>query len=145
MYDSSVALDEVLRVSKVSVGEIERILSLDACRESGNCLLLVSVAINQITSLFETNIGSDHVPLGTLSTVPSLVFGSFQVDPEEQIAFCTRIISKEIRRCRQVLATLSATLQQFSAQAAQSVGLNKQWFISTTRRLDALIAAVEEQ
>lgn len=145
MHDNCVALDEVLRVGKVFVGEIERILNLDACRESGNCLLLVSVAINQITSLFEANIGSDHVPLGTLSTVPSLVFGSFQVDPEEQIAFCTRIISKEIRRCRQVLETLISTLLQFSAQAAQNVGLSKQWFTSTARRLDALIAIVEEQ
>lgn len=145
VHNNSIALDEVLRVSKVSVGEIERILNLDACRESANYLLLVSVAINQITSLFEANIRSGNVSLGTLSMVPSLVFGSFEVDPEEQIAFYTRIVGKEIRRCRQVLENLSGTLQHFSAQTAQSVGLNKHWFTSTARRLDALIAVVEEQ
>jgi hypothetical protein len=144
-HNNSIALDEVLRASKISVGEIERILNLDACRDSANYLLLLSVAINQITSLLEANIHSSDILLGTLNMVPTIVFGSFQADPEEQIAFCTRIISKEIRRCRQVLESLSRTLKHFSAQTVQSVGLNKHWFTSTARRLDALIAIVEAQ
>jgi hypothetical protein len=144
-HNNSIALDEVLQISKTSVGEIERILNLDACRDSANHLLLLSVAINQITSLLEANIRSCDVSLSTLNTVPTVVFGSFQADPEDQIAFCTRIIGKEVRRCRQVLESLSRTLQHFSAQTVQSVGLNKHWFTSTARRLDALVAVVEEQ
>ena len=145
LRNNPIALDEFLRVSKVSVGEIESIINSDACKESTNCLLLVSVAMNQITSLFEANIRSDDVLLGVRSMMPSLVFGSFQVDQEEQIAFWTRIVGKEIGRYRQVLGQLSATLQQFPAHLTQGVGLNKQWFTSTAWRLDALIAVVEEQ
>ncbi|KAI9880685.1 MAG: hypothetical protein M1830_001318 [Pleopsidium flavum] len=145
IHDDSIALDEVMRVNKASVCEIARIMNVEGYKESTTCPLLISIAMGQIVTLFESSIRSKGFPSNSLSASPRLRFGSFQVDPEEQIALRAHIICKELRRSIQALKTLSFTLRNPSTQAAQSVTLHKQWSADMTRRLEALIAAVEER
>ena len=152
--DSRLGLDGVLRISKSCISGLFQITNLESCKTNPNCLLLLCVAVNQITTLFENNIPAMNSLLTTLSVskLPSLLFGSFQVDQEDQLAFCTRLICREIQRCRQLLDRMSSMYhhhqqQQQSYQPNNSVHsiaslLQKQWFLASAGRLDSLVAAV---
>lgn len=154
MNDSSLGLDGVLRISKSCMNDLLRITTLESCKANLNCLLLLCVAVNQMTTLFENNIGVKKFLLDPLcgSTLPSLLFGTFQVDQEDQLAFCTRLICREIQRCRQLLDRMSGMNHNHQQQqqsdhsnkSAHSTAnlLQKQWFLASLERLDSLIAAV---
>ena len=142
--DDSTALDEVMRINKASVCEIARIMNLEEFKESASCPLLISIAMGQIIALFESSIRSEGFSQTGLGALPHLRFGTFQVDPEEQIALRAHIICNELRRSIQVLETLSSTLRNASAQAVQNASIHKQWSADMARRLEALIVAVEE-
>jgi len=144
IHDDPTALDEVMRVNKASVCEIARIMNVEEYKESASCPLLISIAMGQIVTLFESSIRSKDFPPNSLSALPRLRFGSFQVDQEEQLALRTHIICKELRRSIQTLKTLSFTQRNPSTQAVQSGSLHKQWSADMARRLEVLIAAVEE-
>lgn len=155
--DRRLGLDGVLRISKSCISGLLHITGLESCRVSPNCLLLLCVAVNQMSTLFETNIPamdslslSLSAPLTT--TLPSVLFGSFQVDHEDQLAFCTRLVGREVQRCRQLLDRIGAIHhhQQQSQSQAQNPNnsdsaaslLQKQWFLALAARLDRLAAAV---
>jgi hypothetical protein len=138
------ALDEVLDVNKTAVREIARIMSLEQYKESASCPQLISIALGQIITLFESCIHSVGFPLNNLNTIPRFHFGAFQFDREEQLSLCAHIICKELRRCSQVLATLKSTLRNPLMQDAESVILYDRWSANMGRRLETLITTVEE-
>ena len=150
--DSSLAVDGVLRISKSCISGLLHITSLDSCKANPNCFLLLCVAVNQMTTLFENNIPAMSSLLNSLSvsTLPSLLFGSFQVDHEDQLAFCARLLYREIQRCRQLLDRISDIHDHHQQQSqepnnvADSTAslLQKQWFLVSAGRLDGLVAAV---
>ncbi|KAI4125442.1 MAG: hypothetical protein LQ338_004245 [Usnochroma carphineum] len=152
--DSSLGLDGVLRISKSCVSGLLQITTLESCKNNPNCLLLLCVAINQITTLFENTIPSMNSLLNSLSvsTLPSLLFGSFHVDQEDQLAFCSRLICREIQRCKQLLDRMSSIhdhhRQQQQSNQPDNLAhypaslLQKQWFLALAGRLDNLAAAV---
>lgn len=157
--DRSLGLDGVLRTSKSCISGLLHITSLESCKVSPNCLLLLCVAVNQMSTLFENNIPATMDSLSLLNslsasssstTLPSLLFGSFQVDHEDQLAFCTRLVCREIQRCRQLLDRISGIhhLQQQLSQKPNDTAnsaaslLQKQWFLALAARLDSLVAAV---
>lgn len=154
--NSNLGLDGVLRISKSCISGLLHITSLESCQANPNCLLLLCVAVNQMSTLFETHIpATDSLPSNSfsVSTLPSLLLGSFQVDHEDQLAFCTQLVCREIQRCRQLLDRIRGIhhlqLQQQqqsqkpndTATSAASL-LQKQWFLTVAGRLDSLVAAV---
>lgn len=150
--DNNLGLDGVLRISKSCISGLLHITSLESCKIDPNCLLLLCVAVNQMSTLFENNIPATNSRFNSLpvSTLPSLLFGSFQVDHEDQLAFCIRLFSREIQRCRQLLDRISGIHYHHQQQsqkpndAANSTTclLQKQWFLASAGRLDSLVAAV---
>lgn len=142
IQDDSKGVDDVMRVNRASVCEITRIMNTAEYRDSASCPLLISVVMGQIISLFESSIRSEGFPPSNL-ILPRLRFGSFQVDPQEQITLRVHIICKELQRCSQALKVLCVTMRNRSTQVVQSGSLHKQWSADMARRLEALIAAVE--
>lgn len=153
--DSTLGLDGVLRVSKSCMSGLLHVTSLESCKANPNCLLLLCVAVNQMSTLFENNVPAMNSLLNSLpvSPLPSLLFGSFQIDHEDQLAFCARLICREIQRCRQLLDRISGIYHHHQQQQQQSQKpnnaanstaslLQKQWFLASAGRLDSLIAAV---
>lgn len=150
--DSSLGLDGVLRISKSCISGLLHITSLESCKANPNCFLLLCVAVNQMITLFENNIPAMNSFLNTLSvsTLPSLLFGSFQVDHEDQLAFCAGLICREIQRCRQLLDRISGIHDHHQQQSQEPNNttdstaslLQKQWFLVSAERLDGLVAAV---
>lgn len=121
-------MDDILSINRTSLLELIQVMERPSFKEaSSNCLLLISVAMNQVVALFDSIIQSEDSPSGTAIGVPHLLFGSFPVDREEQVAFCSRLILREIMRCKEALTKLSGLLGHFSMQEVQSVGLNKHW------------------
>lgn len=116
-----------------------------------------------MTTLFENNISGMNSLLHSLPTsvakMPSLHFGSFQADQEDQLAFCARLICREIQRCRQLLNLMNGIFQQQQQQQQYSLPTNipssssahskstvdllpKQWFLASAARLDSLVASI---
>lgn len=154
MSDNSLGLDGILRISKTCMNDLLRITTLKSCQANPNCLLLLCVAVNQMITLLENSIGAKTSPLDPLcgSTLPSLLFGTFQVDQEEQLAFCTRLICREIQRYRQLLDRMKGMNQIHHGQqqcdhfdkSAHSTAnlLQEEWFLTSLERLNSLIVTV---
>ena len=153
--DSTLGLDGVLRISKSGISGLLHVTSLESCQADPNCLLLLCVAVNQLSALFETNVPTATAKDDSLSAVPtalpSLLFGSFQVEHEDLLALGTRLVCREIQRCRQLLDRIRGIhhlqLRQRSREsddaATSAAGLlQKQWFLALAGRLDGLVAAV---
>lgn len=152
--DRNLGLDRVLNVSKSCISGLLQITTREACKTNLNCLLLLCVAANQATTLFEKKIPEMNTLLKPvpIPTLPSILFGSFQVDQEDQLAFCNRLICRETQRCRQLLDRMRGIyyhhLQQqqshpseYSPHSAASL-LQQQWFLALAGRLDCLVAAL---
>lgn len=142
--DRSIALDEVMRVNKSSICEMVCIMNLEDYHQSSSCPLLISIALGQIVTLFESSIGPQGSLLDKLKVLPGLSLGAFQVDPEEQIGLRAEIIRKEIRRTITVLETFTSAPRNHSTQAVQSATVHQQWLADMARRLRTLVATVEE-
>lgn len=154
MSDCSLGLDGILRISQNCMNDLLRITTLKSCQVNPNCLLLLCVAVNQMITLLENSIGAEKFLLDPLcgSSLPSLLFGTFQVDQEEQLAFCTRLVRREIQRCRQLLDRMKGMNHMHQGQqqsdhfdkSAHSTAnlLQKEWFSASQERLDNLILTV---
>ena len=152
MSDSSLGLDGVLRTSKSCISGLLHITTLESCKADPNCLLLLCVAVNQMSTLFENSIPAmNSLPDSpSAPTLPSLLFGAFQVDREDQLAFCTQLFCREIQCCRQLLDRISDVhhhQQQQSQKPNNNANptaslLQKEWFLASAKRLDSLVAAV---
>lgn len=113
----SSAIDEVMRVNKACMTDIMRIRAMEEYKMCKSCGMLVSTALDLIMSLYEGGISEgvqapSRNPLFRApqqeSALPSLQFGVFQLDRDEQINFSNRIISKELQRSIQLIRTLAA-------------------------------------
>ena len=140
--DRTLGLDGVLRLSKSCVSGLLHVTNPETSQTDPNVLLLLCVALNQLSALFETNL-----PPATddSSAVPTLLFGSFQVEPEDRLALGARLVGREIRRCRQLLDRIRRIhhLQRSREPDDAAAGmLQKQWFLALAGRLDRLVAAV---
>ena len=86
--------------------------------------------MNQIIALFESQIATMDNIQNTVcdsTTVPSLLFGSFHIDPADQLAFCKRLVGREIQRCRQLLDRMSGLHRHYELQQEQQ-GLSNTTF-----------------
>lgn len=82
---------------------------------------------------------------------PSLQFGVFQLEPEEQIWFRNQIIRKELQRCIQTLRACHTAKHLSKPQAATGASppallacdeVRKTWLLEMERRANALIASL---
>lgn len=82
---------------------------------------------------------------------PSLQFGVFQLEPEEQIWFRNQIIRKELQRCIQTLRACHTEKLPSKLQAATGASppallgcdrVRKTWLMEMERRANALIASL---
>ncbi|CAL8579370.1 hypothetical protein XPA_005120 [Xanthoria parietina] len=152
--DSDLGLDGVLRLSKSCIGGLHQITTLDGCKLNPNCLLLLCVAVTQMTGLFEKNIPTRNSLLGShtdSSSLPSFLFGSFHLDREDQLDLCTRLLRREIQRCTLLLDRMSGIYQIQQQQQSGPINssvcpvpglLQEQWFLSSAGRLQKLVAAI---
>ena len=150
LNDRTLGLDGLLRLSKSCTSGLLHVTNLETSQTDPNVLLLLCVALNQLSALFETNVPTaTATDDSSAAAVPTLLFGSFQVEPEDRLALGARLLGREIQRCRQLLDRIRRIHQLQQQQrsrepddAAAAGLLQKQWFSSLAGRLDRLVAAV---
>lgn len=140
LHDRLGTLDEVMKLNKTCLAEIVEVLGLRKdtgrmCRCS--CAVMVT-CLDTMLVLFEDvvkNTGLDPQGGGE-ARMPSLHFGVFELDPEEQAGITRRILGKELQNYRKVVRRLASTFQGPSSDTFHK--LMGQWCLSLTNRVDKL-------
>jgi hypothetical protein len=131
------ALDEVLAINREAANKINRLIRLDGSALSVSCSVILTAAAEHVVSLFEAVVRAQPY---SKYTIPCVGFGTFSIDPEEQAALRTRIISKELRLTAEVIRRLSTATTERRASTQEKV---KTWLQELEQRIQNLIAVME--
>lgn len=146
------SLDEIMKLNKACLAEVV-LLTSGPARQSGQVrrcsLVLIATCLDIMLVLFEDVVRSSGLDARSSSsarpdtrTMPSLQFGVFELDPQEQFVITRRILARELHNYRDVVQTLAAELQDTSDDFCRK--LMAQWCLSLTGRLGQLLTSLEQ-
>ncbi|KAK0617485.1 hypothetical protein B0T14DRAFT_525292 [Immersiella caudata] len=167
------SLDEIMKLNKACLAEVVRLTSsatvtatttttttaisasdLKQGREVCRCALaMITTCLDIMLRLFEDVVRSSGLDDGHDGTgsdgprpdirMPSLQFGVFELDPQEQLVITRRILTRELHNYRDVVWTIGLLFEE--ASSADFYGkLMTQWCLSLTARLGRLLAKLEK-
>ena len=144
------ALEIILGVTKRCVTQLRKLLGLQQAPVNFRCIALFSIAMDQIISLFEAGcstfnnnsgpFGEAHGPMGRLngvSSLPSIGFGTFQLDEEEQKTWQKQIVTKELQISLELLHRIEAI-----SPGGPALDSRETWLKGFALRLTALLEKV---
>ncbi|KAJ8114105.1 hypothetical protein ONZ43_g4988 [Nemania bipapillata] len=134
----NIIIDEV-KTSKIVLGNIKQALEcmtqwVELQQESRNlrCRMLFGVLMYQIAELFETCLATaasdkDRLRNGTrrIGRLSEFRFGDYSMDAEEQLAFRTQTILKEVRRALVLLEKMKGLIVTGAVGMSVPTGLRK--------------------
>ncbi|KAL4886427.1 hypothetical protein BJY04DRAFT_213195 [Aspergillus karnatakaensis] len=161
------AIDEVLRINKEATQKINQLLKRADYTRSMGSLMVVVAAAHHVVSLFEvacedlyaSPCHDNHHALyrnrgGTLNRglklkiqgalhPPGIGFGSFLLDPQDQIALGARIICTELHRTLKMVQALSSPMQTGCFAPELAPMAVDGWLQDLNGRLRTLISGLE--
>jgi hypothetical protein len=144
------AVDEVMRLNQACIRDVSRISSKSEYMRCRSCPALISTIMELIVTRYEDvtrdqGHGRTSVIASSRPCAPSLQFGVFELDPDEQTLIRNRIICKEAQRCVKIIRTLKqllvnkvATGNDMSSQA----NALRNWYNGMEKRMTDLIASL---
>ncbi|KAF2128298.1 hypothetical protein P153DRAFT_431979 [Dothidotthia symphoricarpi CBS 119687] len=150
IHSQPTSVDEVMRLNQTCIRDVSKISSKTEYMQCRSCPALISTIMELIVTRYEdiTNDQSRNrmswVAVSRPST-PSLQFGVFELDPEEQALIRNRIIRKEAQKCVTIIRTLKQLLVAKSATgndvSSQSHALHN-WYDGMEKRMTDLISSL---
>ena len=135
---SSSSVEDAVGAARTATADVARLLRLPACRASGSCLLLLSVALGQVVALFEAGVGGlspGSLPMGGAG-------GGYETDSDPRAVLRGCVLGRELRRAAQVLDVLQAALSDPVVGATLPI-IPAPWAAEMRARLETMSLAVE--
>ncbi|KEZ45502.1 hypothetical protein SAPIO_CDS1824 [Scedosporium apiospermum] len=135
-------LDEIMKLNKACLAEVVKLTSGKQKGQVCRCsFIMIATCLDIMLVLFEDVVRSSGLdPRGggprSDTRMPSLQFGVFELDPQEQLVITRRIPARELQKYRDVVRALAAEFQDPSADFFRK--LMGQWCMSLTSRLGQL-------
>lgn len=146
------AIDEVMRINKACMADITRIRAMEEYKICNSCGMLVSTSLELIMSLYECGVLSEVVQPPSRNslfrgphredTLPSLQFGVFELDRDEQIGLSNRIIRKELQRSIQLIRALAADCRAPGGESLSYSKVRTQWHNEMEQRAKTLVSSL---
>ena len=133
------AVDEMLAMNREAACKINEQIDLEGLTLSSTSSILLTAAAEHIVSSSEITIRAKRYEQ---CKMPCVDFGSFRIDPEEQKALQTRIISKELRLNIDMIRRLAGAVTQRQRSVQDRL---KRWLHELERRVETLIYMVENE
>lgn len=137
--DGPHAVDQMLATNREATNKINELIVLDGPTLSSTSSLLLTAAAENIFSLFEIIVRSKSYDQYTM---PCVGFGTFLIDPEEQKAIRTRVVSKELRLNTEMIRRLSRAITQRRGSVQDKL---KKWLQELEQRTENLSSMVENE
>ncbi|KAJ5661068.1 uncharacterized protein N7484_000440 [Penicillium longicatenatum] len=133
------AVDEMLATNREAVNKVNDLIVRDGPTLSSTSSVILTAAAEHIVSLFEIIVRSKPYDQYKM---PCVGFGTFLIDPEEQKALRTRIVSKELCLNTEMLRRLSRAITQRRGSMQERL---KKWLQELEQRIENLISMVENE
>jgi hypothetical protein len=129
----------MLATNREAVNKINDLIVRDGPTLSSTSSVILTAAAEHVVSLFEIIVRSKPYDRYTM---PCVGFGTFLIDPEEQKALRTRIVSKELCLNTEMLRRLSRAITQRRGSMQERL---KKWLQELEQRIENLISMVENE
>ncbi|KAK8003901.1 hypothetical protein PG989_003620 [Apiospora arundinis] len=109
IQDKKTSVDDVMRTNKECFTTVQRLMEEDDYKNCKSCPMLLSAALGLMVMLYEEAIKTPITPGAAAHAchgsgmMPNLVFGVFQIDPEDQVTIRSSIISKELHKFLRII------------------------------------------
>ncbi|KAK8120441.1 hypothetical protein PG999_004561 [Apiospora kogelbergensis] len=108
IQDKKTSVDDVMRTNKECCTTVQALMEEDDYKNCKSCPMLLSAALGLMVMLYEEAIKTPIKPGAAAHTcnggmMPNLVFGVFQIDPEDQVTIRSSIISKELHKFLRII------------------------------------------
>jgi hypothetical protein len=129
----------MLATNREATNKINELIVLDGPTLSSTSSLLLTAAAENIFTVFEIIVRSKSYDQYTM---PCVGFGTFLIDPEEQKAIRTRVVSKELRLNTEMIRRLSRAITQRRGSVQDKL---KRWLQELEQRTENLSSMVENE
>ncbi|CAD6585413.1 MAG: hypothetical protein ASARMPREDX12_001991 [Alectoria sarmentosa] len=154
IQNKAIGVDEVMRINKTCMTGITEIMNSEVFKSCKSCRMLILTAMDLVITLYEIGVSEDS--RSTLqSSQPqsidrsrtkqaSLLFGVFQLEPDDHVMLRNQIVRIELERCIQVIQIQSTELRDSSSDKSMpSHKIHQQWFSVIENRARVLASSLK--
>ncbi|CAD6565533.1 MAG: hypothetical protein ASARMPRED_007313 [Alectoria sarmentosa] len=154
IQNKAIGVDEVMRINKTCMTGITEIMNSEVFKSCKSCRMLILTAMDLVITLYEIGVSEDS--RSTLqSSQPqsidrsrtkqaSLLFGVFQLEPDDHVMLRNQIVCIELERCIQVIQIQSTELRDSSSDKSMpSHKIHQQWFSVIENRARVLASSLK--